>query len=320
MGLVYFGKRYLNTALQRWVSADPLQIHKGGTDPNLYAYVSGRALRNIDPLGLEAIASAADEAGNPVVLHDDGTQQSPYPEVVDAAAEVGESDAGRTETKTIEEEIHERTLESDKVAHAVVAEIWNRTIDDVGQADSGGVTGGPAAAHAAAGGLVQGLKVDVPDCDGCEIAPEVAGWALLGAAVLSVLSLDPKKLDDVLSGGKQRNVAYRALREGENPAEGLRARAPGAGTEVGSHVMGKKESSQISLSKSEEIVREKFDSGNGIVEVDLDQVDPALVQDVSSGTGKGRVFTRTRGHQEVLVNDPGGAEAPIPPSAVKSLD
>ncbi len=54
MGLVYFGKRYLNTSLQRWVSADPLEVHEAGAsgEPNAYAYVSGQALRNIDPIGL----------------------------------------------------------------------------------------------------------------------------------------------------------------------------------------------------------------------------------------------------------------------------
>jgi hypothetical protein len=30
-----------------------LEVHQGGTDPNLYAYVSGRALQNVDPLGLQ---------------------------------------------------------------------------------------------------------------------------------------------------------------------------------------------------------------------------------------------------------------------------
>jgi len=51
-GLIYFGKRFLNPLLNRWVSADPLAIHGLGADPNLYAYVSGRVLKSVDPLGL----------------------------------------------------------------------------------------------------------------------------------------------------------------------------------------------------------------------------------------------------------------------------
>src|SRR5690606_10216354 len=54
VGLIYFGKRFLNPLLNRWVSADPLAIHGLGADPNLYAYVSGRVLQSVDPLGLEA--------------------------------------------------------------------------------------------------------------------------------------------------------------------------------------------------------------------------------------------------------------------------
>src|SRR5690606_12596056 len=54
VGLTYFGKRFYAPALQRWVSADPLEVHalKSG-EPNVYAYVSGQALRATDPLGLK---------------------------------------------------------------------------------------------------------------------------------------------------------------------------------------------------------------------------------------------------------------------------
>ncbi|MCA9639636.1 MAG: hypothetical protein KC492_03050 [Myxococcales bacterium] len=53
VGLIYFGKRFLNPLLNRWISADPLAVHGLGADPNLYAYVSGRVLQAVDPLGLE---------------------------------------------------------------------------------------------------------------------------------------------------------------------------------------------------------------------------------------------------------------------------
>jgi len=53
VGLIYFGKRFLNPLLNRWVSADPLAIHGLGADSNVYAYVSGRTLQSVDPLGLE---------------------------------------------------------------------------------------------------------------------------------------------------------------------------------------------------------------------------------------------------------------------------
>ena len=52
VGLYYFGKRYLNPLLGRWVSADPLSVHGLGSEANVYGYVSGLILKNTDPLGL----------------------------------------------------------------------------------------------------------------------------------------------------------------------------------------------------------------------------------------------------------------------------
>lgn len=45
--------------MNRWVSADPLAVHVLGADPNVYAYVSGAPLKNVDPLGLQEEPYAA---------------------------------------------------------------------------------------------------------------------------------------------------------------------------------------------------------------------------------------------------------------------
>jgi RHS repeat-associated protein len=66
LGLIYFGKRYLNPFLGRWMSADPLAIHSPGqADLNLYAYVAGRVLANTDPVGLDGCPTGQEcsEAG-----------------------------------------------------------------------------------------------------------------------------------------------------------------------------------------------------------------------------------------------------------------
>jgi RHS repeat-associated protein len=53
VGLTYFGKRFLNPYLGRWMSPDPLALHAPGEgDLNLYAYVHGRLLSAVDPVGL----------------------------------------------------------------------------------------------------------------------------------------------------------------------------------------------------------------------------------------------------------------------------
>lgn len=41
------------------MSADPLAVHALGADPNVYAYVSGAPLKNVDPLGLQEEPYAA---------------------------------------------------------------------------------------------------------------------------------------------------------------------------------------------------------------------------------------------------------------------
>jgi RHS repeat-associated protein len=54
VGATYFGARYYNARLGRWLSADPATIHGFGGDLNPYAYVSGRVTSFVDPLGLDA--------------------------------------------------------------------------------------------------------------------------------------------------------------------------------------------------------------------------------------------------------------------------
>ena len=46
----------MNPLWGRWISADPLAVHAPGeADLNLYAYVSGAVLKNVDPLGLDTV-------------------------------------------------------------------------------------------------------------------------------------------------------------------------------------------------------------------------------------------------------------------------
>ena len=53
VGLIYFGQRYYAPLLQRWLSPDPLAVHAPGkADLNVYAYVHGKVLIAVDPVGL----------------------------------------------------------------------------------------------------------------------------------------------------------------------------------------------------------------------------------------------------------------------------
>jgi RHS repeat-associated protein len=53
VGATYFGARYYQPYLGRFMSADPLTIHGLGSDLNPYAYVGGRVMSRVDPFGLD---------------------------------------------------------------------------------------------------------------------------------------------------------------------------------------------------------------------------------------------------------------------------
>ena len=115
------------------------------------------------------------------------------------------------------------------------------------------------------------------------------------------------------------NVVYRALRAGEDPAVGLSAKVPGAGTDVGSHVMGNQTTDLISATKDPELARGLFNSGNGVVAIDLNKVSSEVI-DASQGVGSGRVYSRTKSHQEVLIRDAGTGGPAVPPEAITPIN
>jgi len=127
-----------------------------------------------------------------------------------------------------------------------------------------------------------------------------------------------KIVNEITENAGDGNKVFRALRADEDPTKGLNSRSPGKDTEIGSHVMGKKESNLISTTKDEKKATGLFNSGNGVVEIDLNKVNGEVI-DVSSGYGKGRVYSRTKSHQEVLIKDNGNG-TPIPPEAIKLIE
>ena len=68
VGAMYFGARYYQARLGRFMSADPLAIHALGGDLNPYAYVRGRVMSHVDHFGLSDTAADAAAAAAQVTL------------------------------------------------------------------------------------------------------------------------------------------------------------------------------------------------------------------------------------------------------------
>ena len=65
VGVTYFGARFYNAHIGRWMSADPLTVHGLAGDPNPYAYVGGRVSAFVDPVGLDCSGSYTFADGSP---------------------------------------------------------------------------------------------------------------------------------------------------------------------------------------------------------------------------------------------------------------
>jgi hypothetical protein len=120
------------------------------------------------------------------------------------------------------------------------------------------------------------------------------------------------KVAETIGHAPVEGPLYRGLAAGENAAAGLKARAPGVGNSVASHVAGKRQSQWISLTKDENIAAGKFGQ-NGYVKVDPSKLDPDSIVDISEGIPgmPGIMLSHwARKMREVLVRDH------IPPDAI----
>lgn len=75
VGATYFGARFYNAHIGRWMSADPLTVHGFAADANPYAYVRGHVSSKIDPFGLAECTGTG--PGCPAAPTDPPTRPAP---------------------------------------------------------------------------------------------------------------------------------------------------------------------------------------------------------------------------------------------------
>jgi RHS repeat-associated protein len=140
VGLTYFGKRFLSAPLGRWVSPDPLAIHlPGSADLNLYAYVVGKVLKAVDPIGLETDENGVRVGATTVhtlEVSSDGSVTYEFKESSTAAKTIPAPaswappqlmDAPSPESEDASAEVPERTLE-EGLANALLQKITGQDL------------------------------------------------------------------------------------------------------------------------------------------------------------------------------------------------
>jgi RHS repeat-associated protein len=118
------------------------------------------------------------------------------------------------------------------------------------------------------------------------------------------------KVSKIASQGQTKigEKLYRGLAEGEDITKGLSARAPGAGNSPLSHVAGKRQSQWISTTKESQIAIQKYGS-RGVVEIDTSKITTEIV-DLSEGFNiRGMLSNWAKKDVEVLIKDFIPAEA-----------
>jgi RHS repeat-associated protein len=106
------------------------------------------------------------------------------------------------------------------------------------------------------------------------------------------------------------DLVYRALAKTDNPMDGIIARAPNANRTPLSHIAGLHASPWISTTKDIDIAMDKYNSGNGVIEIDLNKVKSRIV-DLRGGFPNARGFSNYVKHdEEILVH------GFIPPEAI----
>ena len=115
---------------------------------------------------------------------------------------------------------------------------------------------------------------------------------------------------EAVEATEDANVVYRGLADGEDPAGGLTARAPGTDVSPASHVAGQQASPWISTSKSLAVATEKY-GAHGVVGIDLSKVSSQVVN-LSGGIPgmPGMLSNWAKADQEVLIRDS------VPPGAI----
>lgn len=281
VGATYFGARYFNSRLGRWMSADPLTIHGLGADLNPYAYVAGRVSSFVDPFGLDG-TPAPDEVFVRGAKRGSGARAAELASMAMDRGSAGREAARRAVRAGFDRAASQSVVGGAKKIAGAASKLQSK------KATAKGFVRGAVSHH-----LRKLLILGCLFCDrvigdpGALIAvPGDDPAAQIGAdldeawfdAAVTVATVGAAGAGGAAGGG---NTVYRGLAAGEDAAGGLVARAPDAGNSVASHVAGARASQWISTTRSLDVAIRRF-GANGVVRIDLSKVGSPVV-DLTAG-------------------------------------
>jgi RHS repeat-associated protein len=200
VGAVYFGARYYTPFLNRWISADPLAVHApGNADLNIYAYVHGKALVAVDPVGL-----AEPENTNQTPAPAPGAQPNvPLPPRQQQAFETGQTYGRAVGDSLASAEyalnyLHEKVSRQsrwDRMPDAMKAAFLDLLNKDLESIPVPPGFDDPLLEKAASSGFESGLAGGLADARGRFLA--------LAVGVQVMLAATPAAAESVVSGGEK---------------------------------------------------------------------------------------------------------------------
>ncbi|TAH49791.1 MAG: hypothetical protein EYC68_16320 [Chloroflexota bacterium] len=295
-GLMYYGARYYDSALGRFISTDTIVPSAGNPQAlNRYAYVNNNPLKYVDPSGHAQVCADGDIGGGcggqspqlAIQADDDLRFLQAYYEAGAMYKEylrfmwdplLANRDLAATEAEMMANQLR-------YAENSIPSYLWSEENSRNVQAGRYGMA-----------------MMGVP---GTSSAIQAAIKAMAGPVI------------EVMRNGSQlptgTGIVYRGLAKGDDPSKGLAARNPSANNDVASHIAGKTDSQWISTSKN---VNTATTFGKrdmvGVVAIDLSRVS-SLKVDVSSGIpGYPRDYMLSRWaikHEEVLIQGTVPADA-----------
>jgi RHS repeat-associated protein len=187
VGLTYFGARYYQPHLGRWISPDPLTIHGVSGTLNPYAYADGRVMTDVDPIGLQQTP-----AGPPIITEEVTVRGTPRPHPIEHP-QVGGTAGGEVPSPVLSAitKLPQTQINIAGGYHTTPVKVWKATINEAVDLADSLATAMPMTALARATGLTKAPPKVFANVSGGD-DHELAEYQAKVAAIIASTAAGPR--------------------------------------------------------------------------------------------------------------------------------